>query len=57
MYLFILRERAGQRGGERARAERGERERAETDRSPSSLHTDSTEPDVGLKFMNREIVI
>ena len=47
MYLFILREREREQG-------RGRERRRE--RIPRRLHTVSTEPDVGLKPPNREIM-
>ena len=47
VYLFILRERVRENG---TGAERGR------ERIPSRLCTVSTEPDVGLELMNREIM-
>ena len=49
IYLFTLKER------KRARQKGAERER-EKERIPSRLHTTSTEPDVGLKLTDCEIV-
>ena len=54
--MFILREREREREFTCLQAGRGRGREGERERIPSRLHAVSTEPDVGLKPLNREIM-